>query len=138
MQNRGTSATRAWLNSGEVWIWMNAAAVALSITALGALLALIATRGLAHFWPADLTELTIRENDRTVSVVGQLMESETLSAAQFEEATGRMAPDPAGSVTRWLVKTGQPSYRASGFPLGLRTGHCQSRHPGVAHRVRAN
>ena len=43
-----------WFASGEPWVWMNAAAVAISIIAVVGLLGLIAVRGLAHFWPADV------------------------------------------------------------------------------------
>ena len=106
MTARSRSATRAWLDSGDVWIWMNAAAVALSVTALGALLILIISRGLAHFWPADITELVLSADGEVAQVVGQLIESESLSARQYEEATGRQAPFADQPVVRWLIKTG--------------------------------
>ena len=106
MQPRAKSITRAWLDSGDVWIWANASAVALAITALLALLTLIATRGLAHFWPANVTELEIVDNGKRQRIIGQLIDSETLTAAQYEEATGRVPAVAGQPVTRWLVKTG--------------------------------
>lgn len=103
------TSVRTWLSSGELWIWMNAAAVGISIAAVGGLLALIAVRGLAHFWPADIAEISyLDENGQSSVAVGEMIESETLSLEQYRDATADDADFPAGQemVTRWLVKTG--------------------------------
>lgn len=103
------TSMRTWLSSGELWIWMNAAAVGISITAVGGLLALIAVRGLAHFWPADIAEIHyLAENDQETIVVGEMVESEHLLLSQYRDATGDASEFPAEqeTVSRWLVKTG--------------------------------
>ncbi|SDM91395.1 phosphate ABC transporter permease PstA [Vreelandella arcis] len=46
-----------------VWPWLCAGSVALSLLMLGALLALLLTRGLGHFWPATLDEVTLANGD---------------------------------------------------------------------------
>jgi phosphate transport system permease protein len=47
---------RARLSRGEgAWAWLAAGSVALSLLLLAALLALIAVRGLGHFWPASVS-----------------------------------------------------------------------------------
>ena len=51
---RKTSFFKRWFASGEPWIWMNAAAVGISVTAVGGILLLLAVKGLAHFWPSDI------------------------------------------------------------------------------------
>ena len=43
-----------WFNSGEPYIWLNAGAVSLSIIMVVGLIALIAVRGLGHFWPENV------------------------------------------------------------------------------------
>ncbi len=103
------TSVSSWFSSGELWIWMNAAAVGISIAAVGGLLALIAVRGLAHFWPSDIAE--IRYLDRSgqeMIAVGEMIESETLSLDQYRDATGDVSEFPAeqDTVRRWLVKTG--------------------------------
>ena len=103
------TSVRSWLSSGELWIWMNAAAVGISIAAVGGLLALIAIRGLAHFWPADIAEIRYLDDTGQVSIaVGEMIESETLSLEQYRDATADAGEFPADqeTVRRWLVKTG--------------------------------
>lgn len=45
---------RAWFKTGAPWVWLNAAAVSLSLIMVFGLLILIAVRGLGHFWPAQV------------------------------------------------------------------------------------
>jgi len=103
------SGVKNWLSSGELWVWMNAAAVGISIAAVGGLLALIAIRGLAHFWPADIAEIHyLDDNGQPAMVWGELIESENLSMEQYRSASGDQSSvtgDPE-SIDRWLVKTG--------------------------------
>jgi len=103
------TSVRSWFSSGELWIWINAAAVGISIAAVGGLLALIAVRGLAHFWPSDIAEIRyLAANDQETIVVGEMIESETLSMAQYRDSTGDASEFPADQeiVRRWLIKTG--------------------------------
>lgn len=103
------TSIRSWVSSGELWIWMNAAAVGISITAVGGLLALIAIRGLAHFWPADIAEIHYQTEAGAMAIaLGEMIESETLSVDQYRDASGDQDAFPVGqeTVDRWLVKTG--------------------------------
>ncbi|MBR9902580.1 MAG: phosphate ABC transporter permease PstA [Gammaproteobacteria bacterium] len=47
----------------ELWPWLCAASVALSLLMLGALLTLLLVRGLGHFWPATLEEITLSSGE---------------------------------------------------------------------------
>lgn len=50
---------RSWRRHGEgPWPWLAAGSVALSLLMLLALLLLLATRGLGHFWPAEVAVVT--------------------------------------------------------------------------------
>ncbi|HAZ98021.1 MAG TPA: phosphate ABC transporter, permease protein PstA, partial [Halomonas sp.] len=51
-----------------LWPWLCAASVALSLLMLATLLTLLAARGLGHFWPATLEEVTLRSGE---TVIGQ-------------------------------------------------------------------
>lgn len=102
----------AWWTSGEPWIWLNAAAVGISITAVVGLLLLIAVKGFAHFWPADVTQINYTEltaqGPATRVVYGEIVEEDSFPLQQYLESGGDSSVITADqeSVTRWLVKTG--------------------------------
>lgn len=96
---RANARKDGWWSSGAPWIWLNAMAVGIGVAAVGGLLGLIAARGLAHFWPADVAVLSL--TDGTV-VIGELVEIEYTDPGSFEQAGGRAA----GPIERWLFKTG--------------------------------
>ena len=107
--NEPKSFLRTWFASGEPWIWMNAAAVGISITAVVGILVLIAAKGFAHFWPSDVTEIHyLTEQNEERRVFGELVELDQLPAQQFLESGGE--PDwvsqDSDTMERWLVKTG--------------------------------
>ena len=54
---------REWLKSGSPWVWLNAAAVSISIILVFGLLALIAVRGGVHFWPSRVAEMSYQDKD---------------------------------------------------------------------------
>ena len=109
MLHSDKTGVRTWVSSGELWVWMNAAAVGISIAAVGGLLALIAVRGLAHFWPADIAEIRYKTQSGEEAIAwGEMIETESLDVDQYRSATGntsQIAGDPE-TIQRWLVKTG--------------------------------
>ena len=102
----------AWWQSGKPLVWLNALAVALSISAVAGLLALLAVHGLAHFWPADVLEFEYlhehRDDGVKARVIGELVGRETSVPADQERALGTQ-------VERWLVKTGNRRVNAPDF-----------------------
>lgn len=46
------------------WPWLSAGCIALSLLMVIALLILLATRGLAHFWPSDVEQVTLEDGSR--------------------------------------------------------------------------
>lgn len=105
---------RTWLRSGEPWIWFNAAAVGLSITAVTGILLLIAIRGFAHFWPSSVTLIHYQDDaGETRVALGEIADDERLPVGQYLESIGAdpQAPPidlPPGAIQieRLLVKTG--------------------------------
>ena len=70
--NRGRQ--QGWLRSGEPMIWLNAAAVSVSIIAVVGLLLLLAVRGLGHFWPADVLSVDVEYQGQTRALLGEVVE----------------------------------------------------------------
>lgn len=108
LQGEQKSAFKAWYGSGEPWIWMTAGAVAVSVLLVVGLLGLIAARGLAHFWPADVLQAVYAvPGQQPMAVIGELKTPETVSAARLESAG-------------LPVQGGQEFYRRSLFKVGNR------------------
>ncbi len=95
-----------WIKDGDPWIWLNAGAVAISMIMVFGLLFLIAARGLVHFWAHDVVEAeyVTKAGDR-VTIVGELVESEMVPAAQLAQA-GYPVPEDDEFLQRDLMKLG--------------------------------
>ena len=93
------ASRQGWWTSGAPWIWLNAMAVGIGIAAVAGLLGLIATRGLAHFWPADVAVLQV---DDGTTWIGEIVDIEHTDPASFEQA-GQPGSQP---IERWLIKSG--------------------------------
>ena len=107
--NKSTGFFRGWFASGEPWIWMNAAAVGVSVSAVVGIVLLIAVKGLAHFWPADVAKISFEDkNGQQQLVFGELIELDDLPVKQFLESGGNSNWVTEGDprMQRWLVKTG--------------------------------
>lgn len=106
---------RRWFARGTPWIWLQAAAVSLSLVMVAGLVVLLATRGLSHFWPAPVEEWVVERVDGQREVlVGQLRRSETVDADRLREA-GVPLPERVRQVTRHLLKTGNRDLTGEDF-----------------------
>jgi len=113
--------TRAWVKSGEPWIWMIGGALGLSLIMVIGLLTLIAVRGFAHFWPAALVETTATLEDGGMTrVLGEVVEQETLPAQRIREA-GIDVPEDAVLVTRYLFNIGNREINSRDFVWHVET-----------------
>lgn len=87
-------------------IWMTGGAVALSLILVLGVLALIAVRGLGHFWPAPLVQTEFIERDgETVPVLGEARDTETV-ARQLVADLGYDISEDQLLVTRYKFKIG--------------------------------
>ncbi|MDP3419675.1 MAG: phosphate ABC transporter permease PstA, partial [Thiobacillus sp.] len=77
---------RNWYKSGEPWVWTTAGAVALSLIMVYAVVWLTAARGLTHFWPKPVTEVTFQERDGSSSrLIGEIREKQEVSLIRLRE-----------------------------------------------------
>ncbi|MCH8501913.1 MAG: phosphate ABC transporter permease PstA [Aliidiomarina sp.] len=98
---------KQWFRSGTPWIWLTGGAVTISIVMVVGLLSLIAVRGLSHFWPGSVAEVTIFDprTGETSSVMGEIVRSETITAQMAREG-GNPVGEDQDLVTRYLFKQG--------------------------------
>ncbi|MCA1804212.1 MAG: phosphate ABC transporter permease PstA [Xanthomonadaceae bacterium] len=101
---------RNWFKTDAPWLWMNAGALSLSIIMVVGLLGLIAVRGFAHFWPAEIvtTTWTSPSGDRQ-AVLGEVTDKEVLTAAAAREA-GITVAEGERFVSRYLFKQGNRDF----------------------------
>jgi phosphate transport system permease protein len=98
---------KSWYNSGAPGIWMSGGAVAIAIIMTLGLLAVIASRGLVHFWPATVIEADYQVPGQPVQLmVGEVARSEEVPRARL--AASGLPVDAAGGefMTRMLLKVG--------------------------------
>ena len=106
-----------WFASGTPWIWLNAAAVAASIVMVAGLLLLIAVRGMGHFWPKDVLEFTLADDQR---LLGEIHDQERVTAERLR-AAGFSIEGEREWLTRYLVKTGNRDLTGMDFRWLLET-----------------
>jgi phosphate transport system permease protein len=97
---------RAWVKSGEPFIWFNAAAVTISAIAVVGLLMLLAVRGLGHFWPGTVYDVQYTPKGMPVQrVLGELVESEHIPIEQLRASGIEFETDEL-DIQRDLFKLG--------------------------------
>jgi len=104
-----------WFDSGTPWIWLNAAAVSLSLIMVFGLLIMIAVRGMGHFWPSNVLEFdyTVPGN-ASQRVVGEISETAEVSLENLRNSGIEIEHDNKW-VTRHLIKTGNRDVLGSDF-----------------------
>ncbi len=104
-----------WFDSGTPWIWLNAAAVSLSLIMVFGLLIMIAVRGMGHFWPSPVIEFDYTlPGKASQRVVGEINETAEVSLEVLHEAGIEIEYDKPW-VTRHLIKTGNRDVLGSDF-----------------------
>jgi phosphate transport system permease protein len=97
----------SWFKSGTPWVWMTAGGVAIAVIMTLGLLAVIATRGLAHFWPADVIESSYQVPGESPRVLaGELVQSEEVPRARLKAAGLPVETEGGEFMTRQLLKVG--------------------------------
>ncbi|MEQ9395452.1 phosphate ABC transporter permease PstA [Haliea sp.] len=105
---------KSWLRSGEPLIWLNGAAVSISVIAVVGLLLLLAVRGLSHFWPADVLAVTVSYQDQSRELLGEVVEEVEVVGTQLEGA-GIELQGPGPFYQRTLLKQGNRDFLGTDF-----------------------
>jgi len=99
-------AMNKWFKSGSPWVWLSAGGVSLSLISVVGLLWLIASRGLSYFWPAEIHQFDLLdEQGRHSRVIGEIYDRERIPAEQLIHRNIKLA-EGQETVERYLVKTG--------------------------------
>ncbi|MFK3972520.1 phosphate ABC transporter permease PstA [Pseudomonas sp. NPDC087358] len=107
---------KSWFKSGAPGVWISAGAVSIAVIMTIGLLAVIAVRGLGHFWPADVicAQYDVPGQESHV-LVGERVQSEQVPRARLKGA-GLPVPDSGPEfMTRDLFKVGNRDINPSDF-----------------------
>jgi len=105
-----------WIKSGTPWIWMNAGAVSIAVIMTLGLLSVIAVRGMAHFWPADVivADYQVPGGEPRV-LAGERVQAEEVPRARLA-ASGLPVAEAGGEfMTRELLKVGNREVYGADF-----------------------
>lgn len=104
---------RAWVKSGQPWVWLSSATVSASLIIVIGLLILIAVRGLSHFWPARVMEATYTvPGAKPTKLIGEIVDSENVTRERLQ---GVNVESLGAEVKRLLIKTGNRDVLGSDF-----------------------
>lgn len=123
-------SVKAWFASGSPWVWMNAGAVSIAVIMTIGLLAVIAVRGLGHFWPADVIEATYTvPGEAPKTLIGEEVQVEQVPRERLRGA-GLPVPDNGPEfMTRELLKLGNRDLYGSDFSWVIGEWLTDKRHP---------
>jgi phosphate transport system permease protein len=110
------NSLKGWFKSGSPGVWMSGGAVAIAVIMTLGLLAVIAVRGLAHFWPADLVHASYNVPGMANHlVIGEVVQKEEVPRERLKSA-GLPVPDNGPEfMTRELIKVGNRDINGADF-----------------------
>ncbi|MWV11029.1 phosphate ABC transporter permease PstA [Pseudomonas sp. R-28-1W-6] len=121
---------KSWFKSGAPWVWMTAGGVSIAVIMTIGLLAVIATRGLGHFWPADVIESRYQvPGEESRIIAGELVQAEEVPRARL--AAAGLPVDVKGGefMTRELFKVGNRELFGADFSWVVAEWMSESRTP---------
>ncbi|WP_041770466.1 phosphate ABC transporter permease PstA [Metapseudomonas resinovorans] len=105
-----------WFKSGAPGVWISGGAVSIAVIMTIGLLSVIAVRGLAHFWPADLVEAQYSVPGQPVKlVIGEAVQIEEVSRVRLQGAGLPVPAEGPEFMTRELLKVGNRDVYGSDF-----------------------
>nr|WP_218575577.1 phosphate ABC transporter permease PstA [Pseudomonas sp. PICF6] len=107
---------KGWFKSGAPGVWISGGAVSIAVIMTIGLLAVIAVRGLGHFWPADLIHASYNVPGMPAHlVVGEVVQKESVPRERLKSA-GLPVPDEGPEfMTRELIKVGNRDLNGTDF-----------------------
>lgn len=110
------NSLKGWFKSGAPGVWISGGAVSIAVIMTIGLLAVIAVRGLGHFWPADLVHASYNVPGMPAHlVVGEVVQKEEVPRERLKSA-GLPVPDEGPEfMTRELIKVGNRDLNGTDF-----------------------
>lgn len=115
------TTVKAFVASGQPYVWITAAAVAASIIITLGLLGLIAARGMVHFWPQDVVQATYRQpGAEPQRLLAEVRSREAVTSARLASA-GLPVDSDQPMYDRALLKIGNRDLNGVDFRYVVET-----------------
>lgn len=115
MNDTGDRIWKDWWRGGDLFVWINATAVAVCIVAVVGVVLLLLVRGSAHFWPAPVLAAEYAVPGEIVEpVIGQVRMRETVTREQLTNAGFKLAGS-APQLERFLLQVGNRDESGADF-----------------------
>jgi phosphate transport system permease protein len=115
------TTVKAFVASGQPYVWITAAAVAASIIITLGLLGLIAARGMVHFWPQDVVQATYRQpGAEPQQLLAEIRSREAVTSARLASA-GLPVDSDQPMYDRALLKIGNRDLNGVDFRYVVET-----------------
>ncbi|MEH3021596.1 MAG: phosphate ABC transporter permease PstA [Pseudomonas oryzihabitans] len=109
-------ALARWLRGGGPGIWLSGGAVAIAVLMTLGLIGIIAVRGLAHFWPAEVVQARyVPPGLAPRLVLGERVQEETVPVERLRSAGLPIPAERGETLTRELFKLGNRDLHGSDF-----------------------
>ena len=106
---------RLWFKSGVPWIWLNAAAVSISVIMVVGVLGLVTVRGVGHFWPSQVMQFRYQEEGaQPRTIIGEKVDT-SITPALMAKSTGHAMADGEDTLVQYLIKTGNRDLTGADF-----------------------
>ncbi|MGR8979567.1 MAG: phosphate ABC transporter permease PstA [Gammaproteobacteria bacterium] len=106
---------KLWFKSGKPWIWLNGAAVSVCLIMVLGILLLMIIRGVGHFWPSEVVQLSYQEDGGNPQVlIGELVD-ESITSAAMAKASGFKMAENEDTLVQYQIKTGNRDVTGSDF-----------------------
>lgn len=106
---------KLWFKSGAPWIWLNAAAVSACLIMVIGVLGLIVVRGIGHFWPSQVIQLSYQQDDGSLqTIIGEHIDT-SITPKAMAEANGFKMTEDEDTLVRYLMKTGNRDVTGTDF-----------------------
>ncbi|MGQ0700298.1 MAG: phosphate ABC transporter permease PstA [Panacagrimonas sp.] len=99
-----TEGVRAYIKSGQPYVWVTAAAISVAFIITLSLLILTAARGLPHFWPADVLKASyVAPGEAAQPILAEIRSTEEVTSARLKNA-GLKVDESQPFYERLLIK----------------------------------
>lgn len=106
---------KLWFKSGNPWVWLNASAVSVSLIMVMGVLVLVTVRGLGHFWPADVVQITYKEPTAAAqTIIGEIVDT-SLTPVAMAKSAGYVMADGESDLQQYQMKTGNRDITGADF-----------------------
>jgi phosphate transport system permease protein len=106
---------KLWFKSGTPWVWLNAAAVSTCLIMVVGVLGLVVVRGVGHFWPSEVIQLSYQEPDGKIqTIIGEHVDT-SITPAAMAKSTGHIMADNEDTLVQYLIKTGNRDITGTDF-----------------------